>query len=83
MTMKIKIYNLNPDINDRALERLFLPYGVVNSAVVNRNALNGRSNGNGVVEMPLDNQAENAIASLDHTMVMGKMITVSRYESAD
>jgi RNA recognition motif-containing protein len=81
--MKIKIFNLCQDINDKALERLFLPYGVVNSAEVSRNALNGRSNCNGIVEMPLENQAEQAIVSLDKTMVSGKVISVTRYVSDD
>jgi RNA recognition motif-containing protein len=78
--MKIKIFNLNQDINDKALERMFLPFGVVNSATVNRNVLNGRSNCNGVVEMPLENQGEQAIMSLHQTMVMGKMISVTKFE---
>lgn len=78
--MKIKIFNIHQDINDKALERMFLPYGVVNSAVVNRNSLNGRSNCNGVVEMPLENQAEQAIMSLDRTTVSGKVISVTKYE---
>lgn len=81
--MKIKIFNLNPDINDRALERLFQPFGIVNSAVVSRNALNGRSNCNGIVEMPLENQGEQAIAGLHKTTVMGKVISVTKFESAD
>ena len=76
--MRIKIFNLNPDINDGALERLFRPYGVVNSAVVSRNALNGRSNCNGIVEMPLDKQAEMAIVGLDKTTVSGKLISVTK-----
>ena len=81
--MKIKIYNLCQDINDKALERLFRPFGIVNSAIVNRNALNGRSNCNGIVEMPLEAQAEQAIERLNKTMVSGKIISVSKYESAD
>jgi RNA recognition motif-containing protein len=81
--MKIKIFNLCQDINDKALERLFLPYGIVNSAEVSRNALNGRSNCNGIVEMPLENQAEQAILSLHKTLVSGKIISVTRFESAD
>lgn len=81
--MKIKIFNLNQDINDKALERMFLPFGIVNSAIVNRNSLNGRSNCNGIVEMPLETQAEQAILSLDKTRVSGKVISVSKYESAD
>lgn len=78
--MKIKILNLCQDINDKALERLFLPYGVVNSAEVSRNSLNGRSNCNGIVDMPLESQAEQAIVSLDKTMVSGKVISVSKHE---
>ncbi len=81
--MKIKVFTLCQDINDKALERLFLPYGVVNSAEVSRNALNGRSNCNGVVEMPLDSQAEKAIISLDKTMVSGKIIKVARHDPED
>lgn len=78
--MKIKIFNLCQDINDKALERMFQPYGVVNSAEVSRNVLNGRSNCNGVVEMPLEVQAEKAIMSLDRTMVSGKIISVAKFE---
>jgi RNA recognition motif-containing protein len=81
--MKIKIFNLSQDINDSALERMFLPYGVVNSAVVSRNSLNGRSNCNGIVEMPLEKQAQQAIMSLDRTVVSGKIISVAEHESRD
>ena len=79
--MNIKIYNLSQNIDDRALERLFRPYGVVNSALVERNALNGRSRGNGIVEMPVDSQAQQAIVSLNRTMVDGKQISVSEWIS--
>jgi RNA recognition motif-containing protein len=75
--MQIKVFNLNRDINDNALERLFLPFGVVNSAIVKRDALNGRSYCNGVVDMPLEPQAEKAILCLNQTMVSGKVILVS------
>ena len=83
IVMKIKIFNLCQDINDKELERMFRPFGVVNSAIVNRNALNGRSNCNGVVEMPLENQAEQAIVGLDRTKVNGKVISVTKFESTD
>lgn len=81
--MKIKVFNLNQDINDKELERMFRPFGVVNSATVSRNALNGRSNCNGVVEMPVDNQAEQAISGLDRTTVSGKIISVTKLDSED
>lgn len=79
--MKIKVFNLCQDINDRDLERLFNPFGVVNSAVVSRNILNSRSNCNGIVEMPVDKQGEQAILSLNKTLVSGKIITVSKLDS--
>lgn len=77
--MNIKIYNLSPNIDDRALARLFLPYGIVNSAVVDRNVLNGRSRGNGLVEMPVHSEAMQAIVSLHRTVVDGKQISVSEW----
>jgi RNA recognition motif-containing protein len=56
---------------------LFSPFGNVDSAEVMRDKLNGRSKGNGVIEMPVDSEARQAIASLDETMVDGKKIAVS------
>ncbi|MBO9567032.1 MAG: RNA-binding protein [Niastella sp.] len=77
--MNIKIYNLSQNIDDRALARLFHPYGVVNSAIVDRNSLNGRSRGNGMVEMPIHSEAMQAIVSLHQTTVDGKQISVSEW----
>jgi RNA recognition motif-containing protein len=81
--MNIKIYNLSQNIDDRALERLFRPYGVVNSAIVERNVLNGRSRGNAIVEMPVQSQAQQAIVSLHRTVVDGKQISVSEWITND
>lgn len=75
--MNIKIYNLSQNVDDRGLERMFVHYGIVNSAVVDRNKLNGRSNGNATVEMPIDKEARKAIVCLDQTIVDGKKISVS------
>lgn len=80
--MTIKIYNLSLNIDDRALERLFLPYGIVDAAIVDRNVLNGRSKGNGSVEMPVEKQARQAIVSLDRTIVDGKPIRVSEWTTS-
>ena len=78
--MTIKIFNLSQDITDSALEKLFRPYGIVDTALVDRNVLNGRSKGNGIVEMPIENQAMQAIASLDRTIVDGKRISVQEWK---
>jgi len=75
--MNIQVYNLNRDVSDADLRKLFSAFGVVNSAEVVRDKLNGRSKGNGVIEMPVDQDARQAIASLDQTMIAGKKISVS------
>ena len=75
--MNIQIYNLSRDFNDTALRKLFATFGVVNSAEVMRDKLNGRSKGNGLIEMPVESEARQAIASLDQTLVEGKKIAVS------
>jgi len=75
--MNIQVYNLGRDVSDSDLRRLFSVFGIVNSAEVVRDKLNGRSKGNGVVEMPVEQDAKRAIASLDQTMVDGKKISVT------
>jgi RNA recognition motif-containing protein len=75
--MNIQVYNLNRDVSDTDLRKMFSAYGIVNSAEVVRDKLNGRSKGNGIIEMPVDNDARQAIASLDQTMMAGKKISVS------
>lgn len=74
--MIIQVYNLNPDITDRLLRKLFEPFGTVMSAVVSRNQYNGRSNRHGLVEMLKEADGENAINLLDKTVVEGKTISV-------
>jgi RNA recognition motif-containing protein len=75
--MNIQVYNLGRNVSDSDLRRLFSAYGIVNSAEVVRDKLNGRSKGNGVIEMPVEHEARQAIASLDQTLVDGKKISVS------
>jgi len=75
--MHIQVYNLNRDVSDTDLRKLFSAFGIVNSAEVVRDKLNGRSKGNGVIEMPVDQDAKQAIASLDQTLMAGKKISVS------
>jgi RNA-binding proteins (RRM domain) len=75
--MTIQVHNLSRNTIDSDLRKLFSPFGVVNSAEVNRDKNNGRSKGNGVIIMPVDHEARQAIASLDQTMMDGKKISVS------
>lgn len=75
--MTIQVYNLSRDIRDADLRKLFSAYGVVNSAEVVRDKLNGRSKGNGIINMPVEQDARRAIELLDQTMMDGKKISVS------
>ena len=75
--MNIQVYNLGRDVSDSDLRKMFAAYGIVNSAEVVRDKLNGRSKGNGIIEMPVDQDARQAIASLDQTLMQGKKISVS------
>lgn len=78
--MTIQVYNLSLNITDNDLSRLFAAYGVVHSAEVSRNKYTGRSKGNGLIQMPIDNEARQAIASLDQSMLDGKKISVSEFQ---
>jgi len=75
--MNIRVSNISLDITDNQLRRLFVPYGAVDYAMVNRNSLNGRSLKSGEVRMPIPAQARQAIVSLDKTVFEGKIISVS------
>ena len=75
--MNIKISNISLNTTDAELRKLFFQYGNVDSAMVNRNSLNGRSLKNGEVCMPVSAQARQAIVSLDKTIFDGMIISVS------
>lgn len=75
--MNIKISNISLNTTDTELRRLFVQYGNVDSAIVHRNTLNGRSLKSGEVCMPVSTQARQAIVSLDKTIFDGKIISVS------
>lgn len=79
--MNIRISNISLDTTDSEIRRLFSSYGNVESAQVNRNFLNGRSLKSGLVNMPVEGQARQAIVSLDKTLLNGMTISVSEQPS--
>jgi RNA recognition motif-containing protein len=79
--MNIRIANISLNTTDSELRKLFVPYGDVDSAMVCRNALNGRSLKFGEVNMPRPAQGRQAIASLDKTLLDGKVISVTELPS--
>jgi RNA recognition motif-containing protein len=77
MRMYIQVYNLSLNTADRDLRKLFSAFGIVSSAEVARDKLNGRSKCNAMIEMPIQPEALQAIESLNQTMLDGKKISVS------
>lgn len=76
--MNILVYNLSFNLIDSDIRRMFAPFGVVNSAEVVKDKLNGRSKGKALIEMPVEAEAQQAIVSLDQTIVDGKKISVQK-----
>ena len=75
--MNIQIFNLSLNTEDRDLRKLFSPFGNVTSAEVVKDKLSGRSKRNGIIEMPVDKEARQAIISLNQTILGGKLISVT------
>jgi RNA recognition motif-containing protein len=80
--MDIQASNLSIDINDSDIRKLFSAFGIINSAEVVRDKLNGRSRCKAVINMPVAAEAMQAIASLDQTMMSGKRISVNKIAEA-
>lgn len=75
--MNIHISNLNSNLIEPDLQRLFSKYGEVSSVDLVRDKINNRSLCHGFVEMPVKKEAEQAVASLDKTEIKGKRIVVT------
>jgi cold-inducible RNA-binding protein len=83
--MNIHVTNLSCNIGDADLMKIFSAYGAVDSLIIMRDKLNGRSKGVAMVDMINDSQARQAILCLDHTVLDGKTINVAevRYSIRD
>lgn len=74
--MYIQVYNLSLNTVDRDLRKLFSAFGLVASAEVAKDKLNGRSKCNAMIDMPIEREALQAIESLNQTVLDGKTISV-------
>ncbi|MCD8262765.1 MAG: RNA-binding protein [Tannerellaceae bacterium] len=74
--MNIYIGNLHYGVKENDLKEIMEEYGVVNSTklIIDRNT--GRSKGFGFVEMENDNEAGNAINSLNGADLEGRTMVV-------
>lgn len=74
--MNIQITNLDLNLIEVDLQRIFTPYGEVNAIQIDRDHWNNRSRGRAVVEMPVDKEAKNAITNLNGMLLGRKKIIV-------
>lgn len=79
--MKIEITNIHLNIIEADLRRLFTPFGEVTAVELIRDKWNNRSTGHAFVNMPVEKQAQAAIVTLHGTMLTGKAIVVTKFNS--
>lgn len=77
MAKRLYVGNLKFTVTSEQLEELFLKFGTVSSAEVLIDRETGRSRGFGFVEMPDDDQAHEAIETLDGRDHDGRRLTVN------
>ncbi len=78
--MNIFVAKLNFSTNESTLKQAFEEFGVVDSAKIIMDKFTGRSKGFGFVEMPNDNEAQEAINSLNNQELDGRTIVVKKAE---
>lgn len=75
--MILEITNLNLNVVETDLQRLFTPYGEISSVDILRDGLNNRSRGKALINMPVDKEARQAAMSLSGTVMSGRSIVVT------
>ena len=81
MNKKLYVGNLNYDVTDSDLTKMFEPHGTVESAQVIMDRDTGRSKGFGFVEMPSNSDADRAIKALNGKEIDGRNIKVNPADS--
>jgi RNA recognition motif-containing protein len=79
--MKIFIGSLSYNVNEEDLRKAVRAFGEVASAKVIKDEQSGRSKGFGFVEMPVQAEAQSAIAALNGQAFKGRTITVNEARS--
>lgn len=75
--MNIYVSNLNWKTSNESLDALFAQYGEVSSARIITDRETGRSRGFGFVEMPDEEQGQQAIDAINGSEFEGKVLTVN------
>jgi len=75
--MRIYVGNLNYDVTDDELREIFSEFGEPASTDVIKDKFSGQSKGFGFVDMPDNEQAQEAIKALNGKLVKGRNLTVN------
>ncbi len=76
--MKMYVGNLSRDISEDELKKEFAAFGAVDSVTLIKDKFTGTAKGFGFVEMPIQTEAEAAIAGLNDKEVKGRKIVVNK-----
>ncbi len=81
--MNIYVGNLNYKVDEDNLKETFSEYGTVDSVKLIQDKLSGRSKGFGFIEMPNDDEGQQAIDSLNGTEYMERKMVVNVARARD
>lgn len=76
--MNIYVSNLDTSLESEDLKKLFMVYGEVSSAEIVKDVFTEKSRGFGFVEMPNQDEAEKAIATLHKSEVNNRTVVVQQ-----
>ncbi|MBI4920053.1 RNA-binding protein [Candidatus Azambacteria bacterium] len=77
MAKKLYVGNLSYDMSEDALKDAFSQAGNVDSAIIIKDKMTGRSKGFGFVEMSTDEEAQKAIEMFNGKELDGRALTVN------
>jgi len=75
--MNIYVGSLSYDVTEDEIRDVFTPYGEISSISIIKDKFSGKSKGFGFVEMPKQEEAEEAIKCLDESEMKGRNIKVN------
>jgi RNA recognition motif-containing protein len=79
--MNIQVTNIHLNLIEADLRRLFTPFGEVLTVELVRDKRNNRSTGRALVSMPVEKQAQGAVIALHGSILAGKAIVVTEFNS--
>jgi len=77
MAKKLYVGNLSYNMTEDSLKDTFSAAGTVESAIIIKDKMSGRSKGFGFVEMSTDEEAQKAIGMLNGKELDGRALTVN------